>query len=280
MSINYALIGAAGYVAPKHMKAIKETGGNLIACVDPHDSVGVLDSYFPECYYFNTWERFDRFCHNNEIDYIVICSPNYLHETQIRWALRMGFDVICEKPLALCEHNLQAIKRTELETGKKVNVILQLRLMEQLIKLKASVESKHKVSLIYITPRGNWYNWSWKGDESKSGGLATNIGVHLFDLLCWLFGSHYNIRLSCKDKNTVAGKLLLDKADVDFILSINGCSPERSMIMDGQEIDFNNNFTNLHTKSYKLILSGLGFGVDDTVPSISICERIRGAEVE
>lgn len=275
---NFALIGAAGYVAPKHMKAIKEVGGNLVACVDPHDSVGILDSYFPECFYFNSWERFDRFCSGDKIDYVSICSPNYLHETHARWAMKLGADVICEKPLALYKRNLDSLIVTEQETGKKVSVILQLRLMEQLKELKKSIPGGD-VLLRYTTPRGNWYNWSWKGDETKSGGLATNIGIHLFDVVTWLFGAVEDIHLTHKSTTTVAGELRLARANVDFILSINGSVPERTMRINGQLVDFNHNFTNLHTESYKQILAGNGFSIEDALPSIVICEKIRSMEL-
>jgi len=278
--LNFVLIGAAGYVAPKHLKAIKEVGGNLIACTDPHDSVGILDSYFPECQYFNTWERFDRFCNQVSIDYIVVCSPNYLHETHIRWGLKLGADIICEKPLALTSHNLMVIEEAEFSSRGKVNVILQLRLVERLINLRKVILNNHIVSLRYITPRGKWYHYSWKGDESKSGGLATNIGIHLFDLLGWLFGKYQDVKISEKTKDTVVGMLVMEKAEVNFILSVQGKVPERLMVIDGELIDFNVGFTNLHTKSYEQILLGHGFGVEDARSSINICERIRGINLD
>lgn len=278
--LNFVLIGAAGYVAPKHLKAIKEVGGNLIACTDPHDSVGILDSYFPECQYFNTWERFDRFCNQVSIDYIVVCSPNYLHETHIRWGLKLGADIICEKPLALTSHNLMVIEEAEFSSRGKVNVILQLRLVERLINLRKVILNNHIVSLRYITPRGKWYHYSWKGDESKSGGLATNIGIHLFDLLGWLFGKYQDVKISEKTKDTVVGMLVMEKAEVNFILSVQGKVPERLMVIDGELIDFNVGFTNLHTKSYEQILLGYGFGIEDARSSINICERIRGINLD
>lgn len=275
MSKNFVLIGAAGYVAPKHMKAIRDIGGNLLACIDPHDSVGILDSYFPNCRYFKEWERFDRYCNYYPVDYVVVCSPNYLHEAHSRWGLKLGADVICEKPLALTTQNLTNLTAVETETGNKITVILQLRLMALFNELKNNINNNQKVILNYITPRGNWYYWSWKGDESKSGGLATNIGIHLFDIITWIYGACRDISINKKTADTVDGIIYLEKANVKFHLSIAGKKPQRTIAIDGREIDFSNGFTELHTESYREILAGRGFGIADALPSIAICEEIR-----
>ena len=281
---NFILLGCAGYVAPKHMKAIKDCGGELIAAVDPHDSVGILDSYFPRCSFFTEFERFDRHCDKlirsgTPIDYVSICSPNYLHDAHARFALRIGADAICEKPLALKERNLLGLRELEQESGRSINCILQLRLNEQLIQIKNDIRdssSRKRVNLIYVTPRGEWYLHSWKGNEEKSGGLATNIGIHLFDLIVWMFGELVApITLSKKTKKTVSGIVSLQKADVCFTLSVEGASPCRKMEIDGEEIEFSKGFTDLHSESYRQILLGNGFGIDDALPSIRICEQIR-----
>lgn len=278
---NYVLIGI-GYVSPKHLKAIKENNGNLIAALDPHDSVGILDSYFPECSFFTEFERLDRYCcklidSGTKIDYVSICSPNYLHDAHCRFALRLGADAICEKPLVLKERNLDQLKKIEEQTGSKVYTILQLRLNETLIKLRNDISKKDvksNVNIRYITPRGRWYKYSWKGDISKSGGLHTNIGIHLFDLMSWIFGKNTFQVIYNKTEGTICGTLNYEKAVCNFYLSTNGDKPERIITIDNEEIEFSKGFTDLHTLSYKNILEGDGFGIEDTRESIRICEKI------
>lgn len=297
---NFALIGAAGYIAPRHMKAIKETGNNLVAALDKNDAVGVIDSYFPECDFFVEFERFDRHVDklrrgNSEgrIHYVSIASPNYLHDAHIRFALRVGADAICEKPLVLNPWNLDALKGMEQETGNRINAILQLRLHPAIRQLKEEAEkgyvrSKADVSLTYITSRGRWYGFSWKGDTSKSGGIATNIGIHFFDMLLWLFGSVQYIVVHLSQPTRVAGYLELEKARVRWFLSLesrdlpetartNGKTTYRSVTLDGKEIDFSEGFADLHTLSYKEILEERGFGLADVKPSIETVYLIRNA---
>jgi UDP-N-acetyl-2-amino-2-deoxyglucuronate dehydrogenase len=274
---NYVLLGAAGYVSPKHLRAIKDTGGNLLAVMDPHDSVGVLDSFFPSCKYFREFERFDRFCSkiNQRIDYVVVCSPNYLHDSHCRFGLRLGTDVICEKPVVLNERNLDELQNMEVKTGHMVNTILQLRLNPQLQELKNKISRNHKVFLEYYTPRGPWYLHSWKGDVAKSGGLGTNIGIHLFDLMVWLFGPKFDKpELIIKTPTTIGGFLHLDKASVSFELSIEK-GPKRRLVIDNEDIEFSKGFADLHTESYRHILAGGGFDLNVARPSIQICEEIR-----
>jgi UDP-N-acetyl-2-amino-2-deoxyglucuronate dehydrogenase len=274
---TFVLTGAAGYVAPKHMRAIHSVDGRLVACLDPHDSIGVIDSYFPQAYYFSEFERFDRYCSKlgSHIDYVSIASPNYLHDAHCRFGMRIGADVICEKPAVLSEKNLDELLNMEVITGQKVNTILQLRLSPILTELKQKIGTRHKVFLEYYTPRGNWYLHSWKGDVSKSGGLATNIGIHLFDLMVWLFGPEYDKpEITVKTPTTVSGFLNLTKASVSFDLSIEK-GPQRRLIIDNQEIEFSKGFTDLHNESYKRILNGEGFDLEMARPSIKICEQIR-----
>lgn len=287
---RFAIIGVAGYVAPRHLKAIKETGNILVAAMDKSDSVGILDQYFPEAAFFTEFERFERYLAKlkNEgqgIDYFVVCTPNYLHDSHVRFGLRLGADVICEKPLVLNPHNIQALEEEEKNTGKKVFTILQLRLQPVLQELKQRLSSsgqKHQVQLKYITPRGKWYQYSWKGDVSKSGGLTTNIGIHLFDLLIWLFGNVTNSSLSNKSDTKMSGHLSLEKAEVDWMLSIDKkdliddtLSSYRLLEIDGEKIEFDNGFSDLHTKSYEEILSGNGFDIDTIKKSIDIVSRWR-----
>ena len=290
---NFALIGAAGFVAPRHMKAIKDCGGNLVAALDPHDSVGILDSYFPECAFFTEFERFDRHCSklmktNNPIDYVSICSPNYLHDSHIRFALRLGSHAICEKPLVLKEKNLDQLKLVEEETGRKIYTILQLRLNPELQKIRENIDSEkcYECDIRYITSRGSWYSYSWKGNVEKSGGIATNIGIHLFDLMTWLFGRPiFNdleaaIEIYQNDGKCVRGNICLGNSFINFHLSIKG-QMERSLSFEGgQKFEFSNGFTDLHTKSYLEILSGNGFGIEEARESIRICEYIRGIRKE
>lgn len=300
MPMNFALIGAAGFIAPRHMKAIKETGHDLVAMLDPHDSVGVIDSYFPEADYFREPERFDRHLDKlrrkgkGKIDFVSICSPNYLHDAHIRLSLRNGANVICEKPLVLNPWNVEALKDIERETGKRINVILQVRLHPVILHLKEMVRSSqagkiYDVDLVYITSRGRWYFRSWKGDPEKSGGVATNIGIHFFDLLISLFGPVQDNRLHYSDHKTVTGFLLLKNARIRWFLSLDhamlpdeikarGLRTFRSIVIDGQELEFSEGFTDLHTESYRQIMTGSGFGCDDVLPSIQTVYHIRNAK--
>lgn len=296
---NFALIGAAGYIAPRHLKAIKDTGNQLVAAYDPFDSVGVIDSYFPGADFFVEFERFDRHVsklirQNARLDYVSICSPNYLHDSHIRFGLRVGADVICEKPLVLNPWNAEALMELEQETGKKVNNILQLRLHPNIIKLKEQIDNGpadkiYDFDLTYITSRGNWYYTSWKGDVSKSGGIATNIGIHFFDMLNFLFGAVKKNVVHLHTHDRAAGYLEFAKARVRWFLSINAetlpkqaieknMRTYRSMTLEGQEIEFSDGFTDLHTKSYEQILAGNGFGLKAALPSIEIAYQIRHAQ--
>ena len=295
---TFALIGAAGYVAPRHMRAIKETDNLLVAAYDPNDSVGIIDSYFPEANFFVEFERFDRHIdklrrNGESIDYVSICSPNYLHDAHIRWALRSGADAICEKPLVLNPWNLDALEEIEEETNKRVFNILQLRVHPSLVNLKNKIDSivdkkeKHKIDLTYITSRGKWYFISWKGDIQKSGGVATNIGIHFFDMLIWIFGDvkHQEVHYS-EPLKKMAGYIELEKAEVRWFLSVDaGDLPEeaikgekrtyRSITVDGEEIEFSGVFADLHTLVYEALLEGRGFGIKDARPSIELVYRIR-----
>ncbi len=293
---RFALIGAAGFIAPRHFKAIKETGNVLLAALDKHDNVGVLDSYFPEADFFTEFERFDRHLDKlkrkgQKVEYISICSPNYLHDSHIRFALRYGANAICEKPLVLNPWNLDALREIEQETGEKVFTILQLRLHPTIIALrekilKGSPNKIYDVDLKYITSRGNWYHSSWKGDLSKSGGIATNIGIHFFDMLIWIFGPVTNLHVNQLKADHASGSLELEKARVNWFLSINfDHLPEdvkgnnkrtyRSLTLEGKEIEFSEGFTDLHTKSYEEILRGNSFGLEDARPSIDLVYNIR-----
>ena len=296
---NFALIGAAGYIAPRHMRAIKDTGNNLVAALDKCDSVGIIDSYFPEADFFVEFERFDRHVDKlrrkgEQIDYVSICTPNYLHDAHIRWALRSGADVICEKPLVLNPWNIDALVEIEKETGKKVNTILQLRLHPSIMALKEKVEKKIKenpnkvydIDLTYLTSRGKWYFISWKGDEKKSGGIATNIGIHFFDMLTYIFGDVEENIVHLKTEYANAGFLKLKHANVRWFLSViydyipdsikaKGQRTYRSITIDGEEIEFSGGFTDLHTRSYEEILKGNGFGLNDARKSIEIVSTIR-----
>jgi len=282
--IKFCLIGAAGYVAERHMKAIKEVGGDLVAALDPHDSVGILDSYFPDCAFFTEFERFDRHCSKKEvkIDYVSICSPNYLHDAHIRFALRIGADAICEKPLVLNVHNLKSLKEFEEESNNRVWNILQCRLHPNVKVMDFPWSQhnwllRHNVYVEYVTPRGKWYDYSWKSNVEKSGGLATNIGVHLFDLLSFAFGRLESAYVSRFNHREVVGRLYLKSAVVKYRLSTNQEIPKRIFRIDEQhEIDLTNGFNDLHTESYRQILDGKGFGIDDTLGAIEICEAIRG----
>jgi UDP-N-acetyl-2-amino-2-deoxyglucuronate dehydrogenase len=293
---RFALIGAAGYIAPRHMKAIKDTGNVLVAAFDPYDGVGIMDSNFPDADFFTEFERFDRHIdklrrEGNPIDIISICSPNYLHDAHIRFALKSGCDVICEKPLVLNPWNVDALMDIEKETGKKAYTILQLRLHPSIIALREKVlnsssDKRFKVSLKYMTSRGKWYHHSWKGDISKSGGIATNIGVHFFDMLTWIFGDIIENKVDIHNEDTASGFLKLEKADVDWFLSIDynqipddiklqGKRTYRTLQMEGEEIEFSDGFTELHTDSYKAILEGNGFPISVSKKAIEIVHGIR-----
>lgn len=296
---NFALIGAAGYIAPRHMKAVKDTGNVLLAAYDKFDSVGVMDSHFPDADFFTEFERFDRHVEklkrtSNPIDYVSICSPNYLHDSHIRFGLRVGANVICEKPLVLNPWNIDALAEVEKEHGARVFNILQLRLHPSIIALKKQIEESPKdkiydIDLAYITSRGHWYYTSWKGDVSKSGGIATNIGVHFYDMLTWVFGAVKQNVVHLHTHDRAAGYFELERARVRWFLSINADTlPEavkarggrtyRSLTMEGTEIEFSDGFTELHTHSYQHILDGHGFGLEEARPSIEIVQNIRHAE--
>lgn len=293
---NFALIGAAGYIAPRHMKAIKDTGNDLVAAFDPNDSVGIMDSYFPQAAFFTEFERFDRHVdklrrQGDKIDYVSICSPNYLHDAHMRFALRNEADAICEKPIVLNPWNIDALQEIEKETGHRIYTILQLRLHESIIALKRKVDSApldkiYEFDLTYQTSRGNWYYTSWKGDISKSGGIATNIGVHFFDMLGWIFGKIKENIVHIHTHDRAAGLLIFDRARVRWFLSIEydtipenvrstGKRTYRSMEVDGEQIEFSDGFTELHTTSYQDILSGGGFGIDASKQAIEIVHDIR-----
>jgi UDP-N-acetyl-2-amino-2-deoxyglucuronate dehydrogenase len=296
---NFALIGAAGFIAVKHMKAIKDTGNNLIAALDKFDSVGIIDSYFPDADFFTEYERFDRHIdklrhtQNKRIDYISICTPNYLHDSHMRFALKQQADAICEKPMVLNPWNVEALKDVEKETGKKINNILQLRLHPNIIKLKQEIDQsppdkRYNIDLTYLTSRGRWYFMSWKGDIQKSGGIATNIGVHFFDMLTWIFGDVQENIVHITNADKAAGILKLKKADVRWFLSIdyndipetvkkNGKRTYRSITVDNKEIEFSDGFTDLHTVSYKEILNGNGFGLDAVKNAVQTVYEIRNA---
>jgi len=297
---KFALLGAAGYIAPRHMKAIKETGNSLVAALDPYDGIGIMDSNFPEAHFFTEFERFDRFVdkwhrdNGRKIDYMSICSPNYLHDSHIRFALKRGADAICEKPLVLNPWNIDQLKTIEEETGKKVYNILQLRLHPSIIALKEKVTQElasnpnkiYDIDLTYLTSRGKWYFVSWKGDEKKSGGIASNIGVHFYDMLCWIFGDVEENIVHLKTPDVNSGSFKLKHANVRWFLSVNydyipegvkaeGQRTYRSITVDNEEIEFSGGFTDLHTRSYEEILKGNGFGIDEAYGSIRTVSTIR-----
>jgi UDP-N-acetyl-2-amino-2-deoxyglucuronate dehydrogenase len=300
--MNFGLTGLAGYIAPRHLKAIKDTGNRLVAAVDPHDSVGIIDSYFPEASFFTEVERFDRHLEklrrkgNGEaIDYLTICSPNNLHDAHIRLALRVGADAICEKPLVLNPWNLDILQELEEEYGQRVWTVLQLRVHPALIDVKQNISEstngkRRKVRLSYITSRGLWYHYSWKGDENKSGGIGTNIGVHFFDLLMWYFGAPESVELYIREKNRMAGYFELPGADVEWFLSLeaedlpekvqeNDLRTYRSISIDDEEIEFSSGFRDLHTRVYEETLAGNGFGIDDARPSIELVHKLRNMKL-
>jgi len=302
MAKNFAMTGVAGYVAPRHLKAIKETGNRLVAAVDPHDSVGLLDSYFEDVSFFKEFERFDRHIEklrrqdeDQHVHYVSICSPNYLHDAHCRFTLRVGADAICEKPVVLNPWNIDALQELEQESDRRIYTVLQLRVHPSLIALRENLQkepktSKKDIELTYITSRGLWYLISWKGQVERSGGLATNIGIHFFDLLIWLFGKveHSEVHLSTPTKTS--GYMELQDASVKWFLSIdkndlpdeckkNNKPTFRSITIDGQEVEFSEGFTDLHTIVYRETLSGRGFGLEDARPSVVLAHDIRNAKV-
>lgn len=299
---NFALIGAAGYIAPRHLRAIKETGNQLVAALDPNDTVGILDSFFPEARFFTEFERFDRYIDllrrkGGPVDYVSIASPNYLHDSHIRFALRVGATAICEKPLVINPWNAEALRDVEGESGQRVFTILQLRLHPSIIALRERVARLREdgkcdgieLDLTYITSRGNWYFASWKGDERKSGGIVPNIGIHFFDMLVWVFGAPQDSEVTFLRPDSASGVLRFDGATVRWFLSVNADHlPEevkakrqrtfRSITLEGDEIEFSDGFTDLHTESYRQILAGGGFRIEDALPSIQLAHDIRKAE--
>jgi UDP-N-acetyl-2-amino-2-deoxyglucuronate dehydrogenase len=299
---NFALIGAAGYIAPRHLKAIKETENNLVAALDPFDSVGILDSYFPDCKFFIEPERFDRHLdklrrrnEGQQVDYVSICSPNYLHDAHIRLALRNNAHAVCEKPIVLNPWNVDALQEIEKETGKRIYTILQLRYHPSIIALKKRVDEGPKdkiydIDLTYFTSRGKWYFISWKGDIQKSGGVATNIGVHFFDMLGWIFGQVKDVEVTLSQPEKVSGYMELERANVKWQLSLDitdiplealnrGQRTYRSIKIEDEEIEFSQGFTDLHTVTYQKILDGEGYGLADARNSIEIVHKIRASKV-
>jgi UDP-N-acetyl-2-amino-2-deoxyglucuronate dehydrogenase len=296
---NFALMGAAGYVAPRHMQAIYAIGGDLKVIFDPNDSVGIVDNYFPEANFFVEFERFDRHVdklrrRGEKLDYISICSPNYLHDAHVRFALRSEADAICEKPLVLNPWNIDGLAEMEKETGRRVSTILQLRLHPAIRALKQKIDTSPKnefaVDLTYVTSRGRWYHTSWKGDEAKSGGIATNIGVHFFDLLVHLFGPPQQNVVHLRDRERAAGYIECGRAKVRWFLSVdrrdipqavaNGKTTFRSITIDGAEVEFSEGFADLHTRSYQEIIAGRGFGLDAVRASVKIVSTLRTLPLE
>jgi UDP-N-acetyl-2-amino-2-deoxyglucuronate dehydrogenase len=298
MPLNFALMGVAGYVAPRHLKAIRDTGNRLLAAVDPNDSVGVLDQYAFDVRFFTEIERFDRHLEklrrgpvDGRVHYVSICSPNYLHDAHCRLALRVHANAICEKPLVINPWNLDALQEIEAEYGGKINTVLQLRLHPALLNLRETLQSRsasqpHDVVLTYVTARGAWYHNSWKGYLEKSGGIATNIGIHLFDMLLWLFGKAGSVLVHHSDPQRMSGYLELERARVRWFLSIDpadlpyqakpgGPSTYRSINIDGQEAEFSEGFSDLHTRVYQETISGHGFGIEEARPSIELVYKLR-----
>ncbi len=297
---NFALTGVAGYIAPRHLQAIRDTGNRLVAAVDPHDSVGILDQYFPKAAFFTEFERFDRHLEKlrrgpagDRVSYVTVCSPNHLHDAHARLALRVGADAICEKPLVLNPSNLEALRVLEDEYGRRVWNVLQLRVHPALLALREKILAdggrRHEVRLTYLTSRGTWYRYSWKGDVEKSGGVVTNIGIHFFDLLIWLFGPVRHSEVHVSEPDRIGGFLELERADVPWFLSVDAADlPEhvrglqptyRSITVDGEEIEFSGGFRDLHTRVYEETLAGRGFGLEDARPSIELVHGIRMARV-
>jgi UDP-N-acetyl-2-amino-2-deoxyglucuronate dehydrogenase len=298
---NFAVTGVGGFVAVRHLKAISDTGNRLVAAVDPHDAVGVLDRFGFDVRFFTEFERFDRHLEklrrasdDDRVQYLSICSPNYLHDAHIRLALRVGAQPICEKPLVINPWNLDALEELEQETGLRVTTILQLRVHPAILafreKLAAEPSRRHQVTLTYITARGLWYDVSWKGSDERSGGIVTNIGVHFFDLLIWLFGGVEQSEVHVREQKRAAGVLTLERADVRWVLSADAAdlpftpapgakATFRSMVVDGEQLEFSDGFTDLHTRVYEEILAGRGYGIADARPSIELTHRIRNGPV-
>lgn len=298
---NFALVGAAGYIAPRHMKAIKDTGNNLVAALDNNDTVGILDSYFPDAKFFTEFERFDRHIdlikrNGVALDFVSVASPNYLHDSHIRFALRVGADALCEKPLVVNPWNIDSLKVIEQETGRKVYNVLQLRLHPAIIALRERVAAaiaaepgkQFDVDLTYLTSRGTWYFASWKGEDKKSGGIAANIGIHFYDMLLWVFGPVKDSRVTVLTPDAGSGVIEFANARARWFLSVNadylpdhikekGQRTYRSITVDGEEIEFSEGFTELHTETYRHVLAGKGFGLDDALPSINLVHSIRTA---
>lgn len=294
---NFALIGSAGYIAPRHLKAIQATGNRLVASYDPHDSVGVLDQYYPDAAFFTEFERFDRHLellrHDGDeeaVHYVSICSPNYLHDAHIRLALRVGAHAICEKPLVINPWNLDALEALEREHGTRVHTVLQLRVHPDILRIRDELRKRPagraSVTLRYVTARGTWYQYSWKGDEARSGGVVANIGVHFFDLLLWLFGAPVSERTTVREPRRAAGTMQLERADVRWFLSIDradlpgnaaaqGRTTFREITIDGERLDFTDGFTDLHTRVYEDVLQGRGCGIPAARPAIELVHRIR-----
>lgn len=298
---NFAITGVGGYIAPRHLKAIKETGNRLVAALDIHDSVGVLDSYFPDTAFFTSAKKFEQYLQQLKIsetpvDYLAVCSPNDVHEEHVLMGFRAGADVICEKPVVLTPGSLDILSKAEKETGKRVSTIMQLRLHPALKALKEQISQsssaqRYAVTVKYITARGQWYHNSWKGDIPKSGGIATNIGIHLFDMLLWLFGAVKESKVSLHTAERAAGNLVLGKADVIWELSIDKNDlPQsvqleqkrifRSLQINGEEIDFSDGLMTLHTASYEAILAGKGFCLETTEPSVQLVTDIRNTIIQ
>jgi UDP-N-acetyl-2-amino-2-deoxyglucuronate dehydrogenase len=302
MPKNFAITGVAGYVAPRHVKAIRDTGNRLVAAIDPNDSVGFLDQYGFDVRFFTEIERFDRHLEKlrrgpeeQRVHYVSICTPNYLHDAHCRLALRIGADAVCEKPLVVNPWNLDALQELEHETSRRVWTVLQLRIHPKLVALRESLRAQassepHDVVLTYITGRGAWYHTSWKGQEEKSGGISANIGIHLFDLLWWLFGNAEESSVQLYGPKQMSGFIRFQRARVRWYLSVDPndlpfqavpgkVSTFRSIVIDGQEVEFTEGFADLHTRVYEEILAGRGFGIDDARPSIELVHRIRSAKV-
>lgn len=299
---NFAITGVAGYIAPRHLKAIQDTGNRLVAATDPHDAVGILDRFAFDCRFFTEFERFDRHLEklrrgpeDSRVHYVSVCSPNYLHDAHMRLALRVGANVICEKPLVINPWNLDALEELEQETGCRISTVLQLRVHPDLValrdRLKADPGKRHSVRLTYITARGGWYHVSWKGREDRSGGIVTNIGIHFFDLVGWLFGSVRRSVVHLREPQRAAGVLELERADVQWFLSTESAdlpfAPQpgakttyRSIAVDGEEVEFSEGFTDLHTRVYEEVLAGRGFGIADARPSVELTSQIRVAPIE
>ena len=296
---NFGIIGVAGYIAVRHLHAIKETGNNLLASLDKFDSVGRIDSYFPESDFFVEFERFDRHFDKlkrtgTKIDYVSICSPNYLHDSHIRFALRHQAEAICEKPIVLNPWNVDALQEIENETGRKIYTVLQLRLHPKILELREKIRNGPKgkiydIDMTYVTSRGNWYSISWKGDIQKSGGVATNIGIHFFDMLSWIFGDTRKNIVHISEPHKAAGYLELENARVRWFLSLDyndipvlckeaGKRTFRSITIDGEEIEFSEGFADLHTLTYKEILAGRGFGLKEARQSVETAYTIRNSK--